>query len=50
MSDEIDCRAAAPARLHERIVDWLGAQGALLLIVYMCAVVALVAFVADVAG
>ena len=40
--------AAAPARLHDRIVDWLGAQGALLLTVYMCAAVALVAYVADV--
>lgn len=50
MRHEIDRRAAAPRRLRDRIVDWLGAQGALLLTVYMCALVALVAFAADVAG
>ncbi len=36
--------------MRDRLVDWLGAQGALLLTVYMCALVALVAFVADAAG
>jgi len=31
------------------VVDWLGAQGALLLTVYMCAAVAAVAFLLDAA-
>jgi hypothetical protein len=47
---ELDRRAAGLRRLRDRIVDWLGAQGALLLTVYMCALVALVAFAADAAG
>lgn len=50
MRKEIDRRTTAPAGLRDRIVDWLGAQGALLLTVYMCAAVALVAFAADAAG
>ena len=41
---DIDCRPAGLARLHERIIDWLGAQGPLLLTVYMCGAVALAAF------
>ncbi len=41
---DIDCHPAAPARLHDRIIDWLGAQGPLLLTVYMCGTVALAAF------
>ncbi|MBJ7501263.1 MAG: hypothetical protein JHC57_16020 [Sphingopyxis sp.] len=47
---EIDRRPAASTRLRDRIIDWLGAQGPLLLTVYMCAVVALVALAADAAG
>jgi hypothetical protein len=45
--NDIDRHAGTPSGLHDRIVDWLGAQGALLLTVYMCSVVALVAFAAD---
>lgn len=50
MRHEIDRRAAGSGRLRDRVVDWLGAQGALLLTVYMCALVALVAFVVDAAS
>ncbi len=46
----IDRRDADPAHLGDRIVDWLGAQGPLLLTVYMCAVVALVALGFDALG
>ena len=35
---------------RDRVVDWLGAQGPLLLTVYMCSAVALVAFLVDVMG
>ncbi len=37
----------ASSGVRNRIVDWLGAQGPLLLTIYMCSVVTLVAFVAD---
>ncbi len=37
----------APSGVRDHIVDWLGAQGASLLTIYMCSMVALVAFVAD---
>lgn len=40
---DIDRRPARPARLHDRLIDWLGAQGPLLLTVYMCGAVALAA-------
>jgi hypothetical protein len=40
----------SPSRARERVVDWLGAQGPLLLSVYMCSIVALVAFVAEMVG
>lgn len=33
--------------VRDRVVDWLGAQGPLLLTIYMCSAVALVAFIAD---
>ncbi|MGQ2934315.1 MAG: hypothetical protein ACT6QT_07180 [Sphingopyxis sp.] len=32
---------------HDRVIDWLGAQGPSALTIYMCATVALVAFLAD---
>ena len=32
---------------HDRVIDWLGAQGPSALTIYMCAIVALVAFVVD---
>lgn len=37
----------APSGVRDRIVDWLGAQGPLLLTLYMCSFVALVALVTD---
>ena len=43
----IESRAAEDRRTWDRIVDWLGAQGPLLLTVYMCAIVALIAYFAD---
>ena len=36
-----------PPGLHDRVVDWLGAQGPLLLTIYMCSIVAFAAFVAE---
>lgn len=45
--NDIDWHYVAPAGVRDRIVDWLGAQGPLLLTIYMCAIVALVAFIAD---
>jgi len=45
--NDIDRHGEAPSGLRDHIVDWLGAQGALLLTVYMCSIVALVAFAAD---
>lgn len=44
---EIKTRAVKPPRTWDRIVDWLGAQGPLLLTVYMCAIVAVIAFFVD---
>lgn len=41
--------ASRPSR-HDRVIDWLGAQGPLILTIYMCATVALVAFLADKMG
>ncbi|MHA4835607.1 hypothetical protein [Sphingopyxis sp. MSC1_008] len=35
---------------RDRIIDWLGAQGPSKLAIYMCAIVALVAFLADKMG
>lgn len=35
------------ASRHDRVIDWLGAQGPSALTIYMCAAVALVAFLAD---
>lgn len=32
---------------HDRVVDWLGGQGPLMLTIYMCGIIALVAFLAD---
>ncbi|WP_428630199.1 hypothetical protein [Sphingopyxis sp.] len=45
--NDIDRHHGAPSGVRDRIVDWLGAQGPLLLTIYMCSVVALVAFFAD---
>lgn len=42
-----DFEQPASRRIHDRIVDWLGAQGPSILTIYMCAAVALIAFVAD---
>jgi hypothetical protein len=47
---EIEPRATRSSRAQHRIVDWLGAQGPLLLTIYMCAIIALFAFLADVAS
>ncbi|SEH12230.1 hypothetical protein SAMN05428974_0421 [Sphingopyxis sp. YR583] len=47
---EIEPRATRTSRAQDRIVDWLGAQGPLLLTIYMCAIVALIAFLADMAS
>ncbi|HWV59387.1 MAG TPA: hypothetical protein VN034_01945 [Sphingopyxis sp.] len=48
--DEIEAQPdTSERRIRDRMVDWLGAQGALLLTVYMCAVVAAVAFLLDTA-
>jgi hypothetical protein len=41
--------AARPSR-HDRVIDWLGAQGPSALTIYMCAMVALVAFIVDKMG
>ncbi|KGB55155.1 hypothetical protein OVY29_09360 [Sphingopyxis sp. SE2] len=50
MQDEIEAQpGASERRFRDRVVDWLGAQGALLLTVYMCAAVAAVAFLLDAA-
>lgn len=38
---------ASQPLVRDRIVDWLGAQGPSLLTIYMCSIVALIAFVAD---
>ncbi|MGH6632910.1 hypothetical protein [Sphingopyxis sp.] len=38
--------ASRPSR-YDRAIDWLGAQGPSALTIYMCAIVALVAFLAD---
>lgn len=50
MRKDVDSQAFEPRRARDRIVDWLGSQGPSLLTVYMCAAVALVAFIADRAG
>jgi hypothetical protein len=42
---DIESRTDEDRRIWDRIVDWLGAQGPLLLTVYMCAIVALIAYV-----
>ena len=44
---DIESRAADDRRLRDRVVDWLGAQGPLLLTVYMCAIVAIIAYFVD---
>jgi hypothetical protein len=38
--------ASRPSR-HDRVIDWLGAQGPSALTIYMCAIAALVAFLVD---
>lgn len=48
--NNIEERASTPHRARDRIIDWLGAQGALLLSIYMCGAVALIAFLAEVMG
>lgn len=48
--NDIEQRAPTPDRARDRIIDWLGAQGALLLSIYMCGAVALIAFLVDVLG
>ena len=48
--NDIEARAPTPDRTRDRIIDWLGAQGALLLSIYMCGAVALIAFLADAMG
>lgn len=45
--NDIDRHHGAPSGVRDRIVDWLGAQGPLLLTIHMCSVVALVAFAVD---
>ena len=50
MQDKIEAqRGTGERRIRDRVVDWLGGQGALLLTVYMCAAVAAVAFLLDIA-
>lgn len=39
-----------PDRARDRIIDWLGAQGASLLSIYMCGAVAFIAFLVDAVG
>ena len=45
-----DFKNPSGASRHDRVIDWLGAQGPLILTIYMCAAVALVAFLADKMG
>lgn len=48
--NDIDQQTPTHPGVRDRVVDWLGAQGALLLSIYMCSAVALVAFLIDVMG
>lgn len=48
--NDIEPHSPPPDRTRDRIFDWLGAQGALLLTVYMCSGVTLVAFLFDIMG
>lgn len=48
--NDIQQQVPARSRLRDRIIDWLGAQGALLLSIYMCSAVALIAFLIDIMG
>lgn len=41
---------ASRPSMRDRIIDWLGVQGPSKLTIYMCAIVALVAFLADKMG
>ena len=50
ISKEPERTCESPQSIHDRVVDWLGAQGALSLTIYMCGIVALVACIADAAG
>lgn len=45
--NKIEPLAPTHPGVRDRVVDWLGAQGPLLLTIYMCSAVALVAFIAD---
>lgn len=45
--NDIDRHSVASTGVRDRIVDWLGAQGPLLLTIYMCGSVTLIAFAAD---
>jgi len=45
-----DFKNPAGASRHDRVIDWLGAQGPSVLTIYMCAIVALAAFLADKLG
>ncbi len=42
-----DFKTRSGTSRHDRVIDWLGAQGPSALTIYMCAAVALVAFLAD---
>lgn len=48
--NDIEQQTPTHPGVRDRVVDWLGAQGALLLSIYMCSAVALVAFLIDVMG
>lgn len=51
ISDDFKRPTGAPRQsTRDRVIDWLGAQGPSKLTVYMCAMVALVAFLADKMG
>lgn len=50
IAEEPERACEAPQSIHDRVVDWLGAQGALGLTIYMCGIVVLVAYIADAAG
>jgi len=45
-----DFKGPPAASRRDRVIDWLGAQGPLILTIYMCAAVALVAYLADKMG
>jgi len=48
--NDIEEGGPRPGRARDRIIDWLVAQGALLLSIYLCGGVTLIAFLVDVLG